>query len=99
MFECRTVLLALDVCYSQYRLQELRIVHSILNVECIFNRQHNTIYQLQRLEHFHDFTGTTSQVHKFDKVEKALKYDHLVLVAVIELLEVVRVVEEILVEL
>jgi hypothetical protein len=41
------------------------------------------------LEHLHNLTRTTSEIHEFKEVEETLQHDHLVLVTIVKLLEVV----------
>ena len=88
-FEGSSSLLGLYIPDPEYRLQELSVVNAILNVECVFYWQNYSIDKLQSLEHLHNLTRTTSEIHEFKEVEETLQHDHLVLVTIVKLLEVV----------
>ena len=78
-------LLRLDVADTEEGGQELSVVHTSLDVESVVNGNVHAVNLVQRrLEPCYELFGSMSQVHQLHEVEKALQWDHLIFLPVVE---------------
>ena len=86
-------------CDSEKCFEELSVVEAILDVQGVFNG-HGEALNLRNTSHdLNDVLGCLCQIHNLEEVEEALEYNLLVGWVLVVLLEEVRVVEEILLDL
>ena len=78
-------LLGLDVADTEEGGQELSVVHTSFDVEGIINGNVHAIDLVQwRLEPADELFSRMGQVHQLHEVEKALQWDHLIFLSVVE---------------
>ena len=93
-------LIGLKVADTEQSGQELSVIHATLDVQSVVNRDKHTVDLVKiSLEPADKLHGIIRQIHLLHEMEEALKWDHLVLFSVVELIADGGVVFEVFMEL